>query len=40
MMSKFLRFNSEERYTVTIKMLNKEQAEAIINEWGGYMTAE
>ena len=40
MMTKFLRFNSEERYTVTIKMLNKEHAEAIINEWGGYMTAE
>lgn len=29
-----------DKYTVTIKQLNKEQAEAIIKEWGGSMKVE
>ena len=40
MMTKFLKENNDEIYTVTIKNLNKEQAEAIIQEWGGTMTVE
>lgn len=40
MMTKYLRQDIGENYTVTVKHLNKEQAEAIVNEWGGYMTKE